>query len=47
VREMCQKVVECKSEPEAVELVRQLKQLIHARISRLRDNLTAVPENGL
>ena len=38
--------VDCKSEQEAVEIARQIRELLHARIEELRSNLMTIPTVG-
>jgi len=38
VQQMCKQIVACKTEEEAVELVQQLKALLHDRIEHLKGN---------
>ena len=43
IKELCQQIVNRQSEPEAVELSRQLQILMHKRVEDLRENVLAVP----
>jgi hypothetical protein len=38
-RKLCQQILECKDEAQAIELARQLQTLLHEHIDSLRDNV--------
>jgi hypothetical protein len=46
LKHLCQKIVACKSDEEAVELARRMQALMHARVEELRSNLIALPTIG-
>jgi hypothetical protein len=39
VRELCQQLIDCKTESEVVELSRQLRELIHERVEQIRHHV--------
>jgi hypothetical protein len=39
VRELCQQLIDCKTEDEVVELSRQLRELIHERVEQIRNHV--------
>ncbi len=43
---LCQEVIACKSEEQAIELARRIQSLMHARIEELRGNLITLPPIG-
>jgi hypothetical protein len=47
VRELCQQLIECKTQSEAAELAHQLQTLIHERIEELRGYLATLVIAGV
>lgn len=46
ITQLCEEVIACESEEQAVELVRRLQVLMHTRIEQLRENLMNLPPIG-
>lgn len=46
IAQLCEEAIACKSEEQAVELVRRLQALMHTRIEQLRGNLINLPPIG-
>ncbi len=46
ITKLCSEAIACKSEEEAVELVREIQTLMHKRIEELRGNLITLPPLG-
>lgn len=44
IQELCQEIIACQSEEEAVKLTRRLKILLHDRIEELRGTVPLLPE---
>jgi len=43
IKELCNRLVTCESEAEAIELSRELQKLIHERIEAIRSEFVASP----
>ena len=43
---LCEEVITCKSEEQAIELVRRMQSLMHTRIEELRGKLITLPPIG-
>jgi hypothetical protein len=46
IMKLCEEVIACHSEREAIELTRRMQLLMHARIEELRNNLSNLPLLG-
>jgi hypothetical protein len=47
VKELCAKVIACQTEHQAVELLKELRLLLHERIEELRSRVLPLAENPL
>jgi hypothetical protein len=43
IRELCQEILTCQTEEEAVDLTRRMQELLHRRIEDLRSNVSTAP----
>jgi hypothetical protein len=44
--QLCEEVIACKSEEQAIELTRRIRSLMHTRIEELRGKLITLPPIG-